>query len=128
VTASRPGRAIRRAGTLERGMVTAELAVALPALVLVLTVALGALTLAVDQVRCVDAARVGARLLVRGEDPGLVRDVIARHAPSRARVDLEVSASAVRVAVAAEPPRVLRVLGLRARAGGVAEGVPETAP
>ena len=41
------------------GMVTAELAVVLPALLLVLAVALSALGLAVDQVRCVDAARPG---------------------------------------------------------------------
>ena len=48
---------------------TAELAVALPALVLVLAVALAGLDLGVAQVRCVDAARVGARLLARGEPP-----------------------------------------------------------
>ena len=41
-------------------MVTAELAVVLPALLLVLAVALSALGLAVDQVRCVDAAAAGA--------------------------------------------------------------------
>ena len=50
-------------------MVTAELAVVLPALLLVLAVALSALGLAVDQVRCVDAAAAGARAAARGDSP-----------------------------------------------------------
>ncbi len=45
---------------------------ALPSLVLVLAVALAALDLGVAQVRCVDAARLGARLLARGEAAGPV--------------------------------------------------------
>ena len=53
-------------------MATAELAVALPSLVLVLALALAALDLGIAQVRCVDAARVGARLLARGEPAGPV--------------------------------------------------------
>lgn len=51
-------------------MVTAELAVAIPTLVLVLFVALSALTTVLDQVRCVDAARATARALARGDDQG----------------------------------------------------------
>ena len=43
----------------EHGMVTAEFAVVLPAVVLVLALSLGALGLAWDQIRCVDAARAG---------------------------------------------------------------------
>ena len=54
----------------ERGTATAELAVALPSLVLVLAVALAAVDLGLAQVRCVDAARLGARLLARGEPQG----------------------------------------------------------
>ena len=42
-------------------MVTAEFAVVLPAVVFVLALCLGAMGLALDQVRCVDAARAGAR-------------------------------------------------------------------
>ena len=51
----------------QSGMVTAEFAVVLPAIVLVLGLSLGALGLALDQVRCVDAARAGARAASRGD-------------------------------------------------------------
>jgi hypothetical protein len=51
----------------EAGMVTAELAVALPVLVLVAVVATAGLQLAVAQLRCLDAASVAARLAGRGE-------------------------------------------------------------
>ena len=49
-------------------MATAELAIAIPTLVLVLFVALSALATVTDQVRCVDAARATARALARGDD------------------------------------------------------------
>lgn len=52
----------------DRGSVTAELAVALPALVLLLTVALGAIDTVLDKVRCVDAARDAALVSARGGD------------------------------------------------------------
>ncbi|MDX2024802.1 TadE family type IV pilus minor pilin [Microcella sp.] len=51
----------------DRGSVTAELAVGLPAVVVVLAACLGALGLAADQVRAHDAAADAARLLGRGE-------------------------------------------------------------
>ncbi|MEA9986943.1 TadE family type IV pilus minor pilin [Subtercola sp. RTI3] len=54
----------------DRGMVTAELAAALPAVVLVLVLALGALQASGLQVRVVDAAAVAARSLGRGDSPG----------------------------------------------------------
>ena len=41
-------------------MVTAESAVVIPVLLLVLALVLSALSVGVDQLRCVDAARVGA--------------------------------------------------------------------
>ena len=44
----------------ERGMATAELAVALPAVVLVLALCLTAMALGVDHVRAEDAARAGS--------------------------------------------------------------------
>ena len=53
-------------------MATAELAVVLPAVLLVLAVALSALGLAIDQIRCVDAARAGARAAARGDTAGAV--------------------------------------------------------
>jgi hypothetical protein len=49
-------------------MVTAEFAVALPALVLLLGFSLGAVSAAVDKLRCVDAAREAAIGAARGGD------------------------------------------------------------
>ncbi|MDT0214044.1 TadE family type IV pilus minor pilin [Rothia sp. ARF10] len=116
-----------RARRREAGMVTAEIAVALPALILVLVLALAAVATATDHVRCVDAARTGARLLARGEPLDAVRRDVARQAPEGARITLETGADAVRVEVVSEPPPVLRRLGVHARPRGVAHAVPESA-
>jgi len=106
-------------------MVTAEVAVALPALVLVLTLALGAVTAMTDQLRCVDAARTGARLLARGEAVDEVRRQVADQAPADARIALDIGAESVRVEVDADLPKVLAGLGVGARPHGVAHAVPE---
>ena len=51
---------------------TAEFAVALPAVVLCLALCVGAVQLVAQQVRLADAAATAARLLGRGDDPGAV--------------------------------------------------------
>ncbi|MET0590004.1 MAG: TadE family type IV pilus minor pilin [Naasia sp.] len=51
----------------ERGSVSAELAVAMPAVLVVLALCLAVLQVASQQVRYADAAAVGARSLARGE-------------------------------------------------------------
>lgn len=66
----------------DRGMTTAEMAVALPAVVLVLALCLTAMTLAVDQVRVVDAARAAARAASSGEATGTVEQVVAQLTPA----------------------------------------------
>lgn len=53
----------------ERGGVTAEFAVALPAVVLVLACCLSGLAVAGQQLRLQDAAALAARTLARGGDP-----------------------------------------------------------
>lgn len=83
----------------ERGMVTAEFAVVLPAVVFVLALSLGALGLALDQVRCVDAARSGARAAARGDSYPAVLLVARRAAPSGALVSMDTSEDLVRVSV-----------------------------
>lgn len=109
-------------------MVTAEIAAALPAVVVVLVVALTAVGAVADQLRCVDAARTGARLLARGEEVSRVEVVVARQAPEGADIDLRVGPSEVEAAVAAEVPTVLELLGVRrapsATASALREGVP----
>jgi hypothetical protein len=54
-------------------MVTAELAIAIPTLLLVLSICMGAVAVVAARVRCIDAAAVAARLTARGE----TRDVVA---------------------------------------------------
>lgn len=65
----------------DRGAVTAELAVGLPALVLVLGACLGGLGIATSQLRAHDAAADTARLLGRGESLASVEAVVARTVP-----------------------------------------------
>ncbi len=64
----------------DRGMVTAELAACLPVLVLVLAVALTAVSAVSANVRAQDAARETARAAARG-DPGAGRAISAAVAP-----------------------------------------------
>ena len=67
-------------------MVTAELAVAIPVVVLVLVACLAGVHAAVDQVRCVDAARLGSRAAARGDSPSRVLELTRRGAPDGAAV------------------------------------------
>lgn len=97
----------------EKGLATAELALALPAVILVLALCLTGLALAVDQVRCEDAARVAARAASRGEPEAVVRDLAAVRAPQRSEITLLVQAGTVVVQVEA-PPRTRRLPGLPA--------------
>lgn len=60
-----------------RGAVTAEFAVAMPAVLLLLAMLLAGAAAGLTQLRFEEAARAGARALARGEDSGTV-DVIVR--------------------------------------------------
>jgi len=66
----------------ERASATAETAVALPVLVLVLAACLWALSYAASTLRCADAARAAARAAARGELPAAVA-ATARRAAGR---------------------------------------------
>jgi Flp pilus assembly protein TadG len=65
-------------------MVTAETAVALPVLLLVLASAVAALMVVGAELRCVDAAGEGVRAAARGEPAGAVRSLVTRAAPAGA--------------------------------------------
>ncbi|GAB98242.1 hypothetical protein BJY21_002827 [Kineosphaera limosa] len=67
-------------------MVTAEFVTALPAIMLILFLALTVLGVAFDQIRCLDAARAAARSASRGDSPGEVRRIAQRLAPPDATV------------------------------------------
>lgn len=64
----------------DRGTVTAELAACLPVLVLVLAVALTAISAVASRVRLQDAAREAARAAARG-DPATARQLASQAAP-----------------------------------------------
>ncbi|MEW9527623.1 TadE family type IV pilus minor pilin [Microbispora sp. NPDC049125] len=83
----------------ERGSVTAEAAVGLPALVVVLAAALWAVTVVGAHLRCVDAARAGARAAARGEAVEAVIAAVRQAAPAKARVDVSLRAQTARVEV-----------------------------
>ncbi|MDR6867637.1 Flp pilus assembly protein TadG [Microbacterium resistens] len=71
------GDGTRRRGD-DRGSATAELAVALPAVVLVLLLGLGAVGAGMRQVALQDAVADSARLLGRGESQGTADAAISR--------------------------------------------------
>jgi hypothetical protein len=83
----------------ERGAVTAETAVALPALGLVLVLCVWVIGAVLLQLRCVDAARAGARVGARGEPASAVRAEAGRVAPKGATVRISADGADVVVDV-----------------------------
>jgi Flp pilus assembly protein TadG len=129
MTAGRPGRLCRpdaidgsirenRRWREATGSVTAEFAVALPAVIVVLACCLGAVQIASHQVRLSDAAADAARTLARGDSIGVVE---ARAQRVAGTVELTTSTSGDFICVelsASAGPAVLA--GLRIRASGCA--------
>ena len=107
-------------------MVTAEFAVVLPAVVFVLALSLGALGLAWDQIRCVDAARAGARAASRGDSQEAVIRVASRAAPSEAVVSIGLSGQLVRVSVVSRPRVAQDLLPGWLRAGSTVSAARES--
>ncbi|MGY1855130.1 TadE family type IV pilus minor pilin [Modestobacter sp. SYSU DS0290] len=94
---------MRRGSRPERedGMVTAETAVVLPVLLFVLAGAVAAVVVVAGQLRCVDAAREGARAASRGEPAVVVQRIAGAAAPDGAVVGVGSSGDAVTVTVTA---------------------------
>ncbi len=91
-------------------MVTAELAIVIPALLLVLAMCLTGLSLAADQVRCVDAARAAARAASRGEDSTTVRQIALDLTPPGTTVAITKASGDDVVQVRVQAPRRARIL------------------
>src|SRR4051812_46114957 len=83
----------------DRGMVTAEAAVVLPVLVAFTMGLIWALLAASAQIRCVDAARAGARAMARQEPRGAAITAAREAAPDGARVEVSREGGLVRVTV-----------------------------
>lgn len=92
-------------------MVTAELALTFPAVVLVLVICVSALSWGVDQVRCVDAARVVARELARGETRERAVDDAGRTAPEGSSIAVGREGDDVTVTVTSPAPPSLAFTG-----------------
>lgn len=106
-------------------MVTAELAIVIPALVAVLALCLSGLGLAVDQIRCVDAARIAVRAAARGEPTQEVVALARQAAPEGAEVTVTITGDRVRVSVQAQART--RYLSALPRASASVEAVLEPA-
>ena len=84
------------------GVATAEFAVVLPAVVLMVVAGLTAFSVLFAQLRCVDAAREAALAAARGEADGVVRLAATRSGPADADVQVISSSTEVRVTVSGE--------------------------
>ncbi|WP_374935745.1 TadE family type IV pilus minor pilin [Streptomyces sp. SM11] len=109
-------------GCGDRGAVTAEAAVVIPVLVAFAVALLWALLAASDQIRCVDAARAGARAAARAEPEAAVLEAARDAAPRGARVEVGRAGDLWRVRVeAATPGPGVLALTLSAEAAALAE-------
>lgn len=79
------GRTRQRRGK-DQGTVTAEFAVALPAVVFLLALLLAAASAGVTQLRLEEGARAGARALARGDDSAAVGQIVSTLAGASASV------------------------------------------
>lgn len=82
----------------DRGSVTAELAVAMPALMLLFLAGLGGVNGVIIKLRCCDAARDIALAQARGEDSSVA---VERYAPDNAAVTISSEIDRVKVVVRA---------------------------
>src|SRR3954451_14899249 len=86
----------------DAGTATAELVVALPAIVLALVFGLFAVVVMTMRMRCADAAQAAARLAARGEDRAVVVAAARSAAPHEARVRVRQAPATVTVSVSAD--------------------------
>ena len=107
----------------ERGSVTAEFAVAMPAVLLVLLLALGGVQASMLQLRLQDAAADAARSLARGEGSAMASGRLARQVPGAAlSSSREGDLVCVRVSASLEGPASRLGLAIVARGCALAGG------
>ncbi|WP_089099972.1 TadE family type IV pilus minor pilin [Streptomyces hyaluromycini] len=108
---------------------TAEAAMVLPVLVAFTMALVWGLLVVAAQIRCVDAARTGARAAARQDPEDAVVAVTKEAAPAGATVTVGREGDEVRVTVVARPP-VLGALPFEVRESAVAlaEGPTEVGP
>jgi len=105
-----------RGSRSQEGSVTAEFAMLLPPVLLVFLLGISLVGTVHAQLRCVDAAREGARLAARGEERARVVATAESLAPSGADATLERSGDFVVVTVTATARPLARLLpGIKVR-------------
>lgn len=102
----------RRDARGDRGTATAETAVLLPVLLVVVAAGIGVLVCVAAQLRCVDAARAAARVAARGDAPSVVTATATRLAPVDATVSVRPGEDTVEVVVRARVRPFGRALSL----------------
>lgn len=85
-------------------MVTAEIAMALPAIGAVIVLAVWAVSAVVADLRCDDAAREAARAIARGESSAVAEQIVDRIGPAGADVRIRHEDGLVVVEVASRVP------------------------
>lgn len=85
--------------TGDAGMVTAETAVVLPVIVVLLAAMIGAISAVAAKISCSDAAREGARAAARGDSRSDVVASARRLAPPGAQIEVSLSETEATVVV-----------------------------
>lgn len=83
----------------QRGSVTAEFAICLPAVLLVVLLVLAVAGVSLAQLRCADAARAGARAAALGQEDGAITQIVTQRAGEDAWVEVQRSEEWVTVRV-----------------------------
>ncbi|WP_083733751.1 TadE family type IV pilus minor pilin [Actinomadura sp. CNU-125] len=107
-------------------MATAEIALALPALVLITAIVLWGMTAVSTRLTCNDAARTGARAAARGESLAAVRELVVKALPEGATVKVTRDEAIVHVdvSVPVEPPAAANLPALVVQAHATAATEP----
>lgn len=104
----------------QRGSTTAEFAVALPAVVFILALVLGATATGILQLRLEEGARLGARAAARGEDSQVVTRIVHDVEPE-ATVTIGYQDKMTRVSVSRSAPGLVgRISGWQLTADALA--------
>ena len=89
-----PAPSTPRKSPAEEGVITAEFAVALPAVTVLLALCLGAASTGVAQLKVEESARTAARAAARGDSEAQIRSAVSRIDPAQS-VQISVSPDAV---------------------------------
>lgn len=100
-TGAEPAPSAPHKSPAEEGVITAEFAVALPAVTVVLALCLGAASTGVAQLKVEESARTAARAAARGDSEAQIRSAVSRIDPAQS-VQISVSPDDVAAAEAGE--------------------------